>query len=198
MQLTAAGLRTCSEGTTLALLPSASGVTKLQVARRERQRTAAVNPLLYAVVGSVQPPALPRTARPRIALHLYSYRRRDSNHPGLSGSNLRRSDMLSSDPQSLRHSWLWYLSQNCRTHQHENPHPFDLPTLVYDLTLLAPVLPKHLGHIAPQHSIRDIGQILGGHPHPVYDQIKPSSANATIGRCRERPSPFFLISTRHV
>ena len=191
MHLTAAGLRTCSEGTTLALLPSASGVTKLQVARRERLRTEAVNPLLYAVVGSVLPPALPRTARPPIALHSYSYRRRDSNHPGLSDSNLLRSDMLSSDPQSLRHSWLWYLSQNCRTHQHENPHPFDLPTLVYDLTLLAPVLSKHRGHIAPQHSIRDIGQILGEHPlsfqhnHKAEPRLRPDQT--FLCKCNDWP-----------
>jgi len=67
LHITVGHLRTSSEGTTLALFLSASGVTKLLVAvRPSDRRERCVNALLAAVAVPVQPPALPGMARPRI------------------------------------------------------------------------------------------------------------------------------------
>ena len=58
------------DGKAVAPLPSATTVTEPGMDRApsdDQREERCVNPLLYAVAVSVQPPALPRMARPRIA-----------------------------------------------------------------------------------------------------------------------------------
>ena len=74
MRITVGRLRTRSEGTTLAFLPLASGVTELRVADRpsdDQREERRVNPLLYEVVPPIPAFGLARDGEAVQNIHLF-------------------------------------------------------------------------------------------------------------------------------